>query len=141
MAFPGKYARARPGAASGLRMDDQIEREVARKLAEHYARQEARERAINARGSRWRTELARRQDAQAERQAQREHRCGAKTRAGHSCQRRGIGAGGRCRNHGGMSTGPRTEEGRRRIADAQRRRWALRKNSALYEQSEPTFGA
>ena len=30
----------------------------------------------------------------------------------------------RCPNHGGMSTGPKTAEGRRRIAEAQRRRWA-----------------
>ena len=29
----------------------------------------------------------------------------------------------RCRFHGGLSTGPRTAEGRARIAEAQRRRW------------------
>jgi ABC transporter substrate binding protein len=29
----------------------------------------------------------------------------------------------RCRFHGGMSTGPKTEAGRARIAEAQRRRW------------------
>ena len=29
----------------------------------------------------------------------------------------------RCRFHGGLSTGPRTMEGRARIAEAQRRRW------------------
>lgn len=29
----------------------------------------------------------------------------------------------RCRMHGGLSTGPRTEEGRRRCAEAARRRW------------------
>jgi hypothetical protein len=29
----------------------------------------------------------------------------------------------RCRLHGGLSTGPRTEAGRARIAEAQRRRW------------------
>jgi hypothetical protein len=53
--------------------------------------------------------------------------CGAKTRAGHACRRKGSGRGGRCPNHGGRSTGPRTEEGRARIAEAQRRRWAARK--------------
>ena len=50
--------------------------------------------------------------------------CGAKTRAGHPCQRKGAGRGGRCRNHGGARTGPRTPEGRQRIAEAQRRRWS-----------------
>jgi len=29
----------------------------------------------------------------------------------------------RCRFHGGLSTGPKTSEGRARIAEAQRRRW------------------
>lgn len=29
----------------------------------------------------------------------------------------------RCRFHGGLSTGPKTQEGRERIAAAQRRRW------------------
>ena len=50
--------------------------------------------------------------------------CGARTRNGAACKRKGSGKGGRCRNHGGCSTGPRTDEGRLRIADAQRRRWA-----------------
>jgi hypothetical protein len=49
--------------------------------------------------------------------------CGAKTRAGHPCRRKGTGKGGRCLNHGGRSTGPRTIEGRWRIARAQRDRW------------------
>lgn len=50
--------------------------------------------------------------------------CGAKTRAGHPCRNRAIFESGRCKNHGGMSTGPRTPEGRERIAEAQRQRWA-----------------
>jgi hypothetical protein len=41
-------------------------------------------------------------------------RCGAKTRKGTPCQAQGNGRGGRCRNHGGMSTGARTPEGRER---------------------------
>ncbi len=40
-------------------------------------------------------------------------RCGAKTRRGTPCQRKAL-QNRRCRNHGGMSTGPRTPEGRRR---------------------------
>jgi hypothetical protein len=33
--------------------------------------------------------------------------CGAKTRAGTPCKRRDLYASGRCKLHGGMSTGPR----------------------------------
>lgn len=33
--------------------------------------------------------------------------CGAKTRAGTPCKRRDLYASGRCRLHGGLSTGPR----------------------------------
>ncbi|MFC4254409.1 HGGxSTG domain-containing protein [Croceibacterium xixiisoli] len=39
--------------------------------------------------------------------------CGAKTRAGTLCQRRDIYRSGRCRLHGGLSTGPRTAKGKR----------------------------
>lgn len=49
-------------------------------------------------------------------------RCGAKTRRSGPCCAKAM-ANGRCRNHGGCSTGPRTPEGRQRIADAQRKRW------------------
>lgn len=42
--------------------------------------------------------------------------CGAKTRAGTLCQRRDLLRGGRCRLHGGLSTGPKTLEGKRRSA-------------------------
>ena len=45
-------------------------------------------------------------------------RCLAKTRRGSSCQKAAIAGKGRCRLHGGASTGPRTEEGRSRIAAA-----------------------
>ena len=45
-------------------------------------------------------------------------RCGAKTRKGTSCQRPANKRNGRCRVHGGASTGPRTEEGRTRISKA-----------------------
>lgn len=50
-------------------------------------------------------------------------RCGAKTRHGGACQRKAL-ANGRCRNHGGLSSGPKSPSGRHRIAEAQRRRWA-----------------
>lgn len=60
-------------------------------------------------------------------------RCGARTRAGHPCKAPALwiaGAAGprngRCRMHGGLSTGPRTPEGRQRCADAARRAMATR---------------
>lgn len=53
-------------------------------------------------------------------------RCGARTRAGAPCQCRIVPGKRRCRMHGGLSTGPRTEDGKARISAAQRRRWATR---------------
>lgn len=34
-------------------------------------------------------------------------RCGARTRAGTPCKRRDLYSSGRCRLHGGLSTGPK----------------------------------
>jgi len=51
-------------------------------------------------------------------------RCGAKTRKGTACRNMSEPGKRRCKFHGGLSTGPRTPEGRARIAEAQRRRWA-----------------
>ena len=52
-------------------------------------------------------------------------KCGAKTRAGGRCDAPPVTPwASRCRLHGGMSTGPKTAEGRCRIAEAQRLRWA-----------------
>ena len=42
-------------------------------------------------------------------------RCGAKTRRGTLCQRPGTKRNGRCKLHGGRSTGPRTAEGLARL--------------------------
>ena len=50
-------------------------------------------------------------------------RCCAKTRAGAPCIMRVVPGKRRCRFHGGLSTGPRTVQGKARIAEAQRRRW------------------
>jgi hypothetical protein len=46
-------------------------------------------------------------------------RCGAKTRRGKACQAPAM-PNGRCRMHGGASTGPRTAEG---LARSKRARW------------------
>ena len=43
---------------------------------------------------------------------------GAKTRSGVACKRSGNTTSGCCHLHGGKSTGPRTDEGRARIAAA-----------------------
>ncbi|WP_323031555.1 HGGxSTG domain-containing protein [Brachymonas denitrificans] len=42
--------------------------------------------------------------------------CGAKTRAGTPCKLTSIYASGRCKLHGGLSTGPKTPEGRAQSA-------------------------
>tara|TARA_R110000868_G_scaffold380784_4_gene647026 strand:+ start:20544 stop:20810 length:267 start_codon:yes stop_codon:yes gene_type:complete len=43
--------------------------------------------------------------------------CGAKARSGHPCKGFAM-KNGRCKFHGGMSTGPKTDEGKQRISDA-----------------------
>lgn len=53
-------------------------------------------------------------------------RCGAKNRQGSPCKLPVEPGMRRCRFHGGASTGPKTAEGRARIAEAQRKRWAKR---------------
>ena len=45
-------------------------------------------------------------------------RCLAKTRKGTACQKPPLRGKTRCRLHGGLSSGPRTAEGRARIAQA-----------------------
>lgn len=42
--------------------------------------------------------------------------CGAKTRAGTPCKRRDLYENGRCRLHGGLSTGPKTKAGKKKSA-------------------------
>ena len=51
-------------------------------------------------------------------------KCGAYARTtGNPCQAKAL-ANGKCKNHGGMSTGPKTPEGRKAIAQATRQRMA-----------------
>lgn len=51
-------------------------------------------------------------------------KCGALTRKGTPCRCKPLPGKKRCKFHGGVSTGPKTLEGRERIAEAQRRRWS-----------------
>ncbi len=79
--------------------------------------QEAMERRVEA-------ELQRLRQAEERRKATERVNCGARTRTGRPCRAKSEPGKQRCRFHGGMSTGPRTDAGRQRIAEAQRRRWA-----------------
>jgi hypothetical protein len=48
--------------------------------------------------------------------------CGAATRSGGVCKNPALLPAGRCRMHGGRSTGPTSVEGKARVAAAARRR-------------------
>jgi len=65
-------------------------------------------------------------------------RCGAKTRKGTPCRCRGFGRGGRCKLHGGMSTGPKTAEGLKRTVAALQAGWE-RWNAARQEAKRGRF--
>ncbi|OXE37433.1 MAG: hypothetical protein CGW95_01605 [Phenylobacterium zucineum] len=51
-------------------------------------------------------------------------RCGAKTRSGRPCKRADLFPSGRCRLHGGLSTGAKTEAGKAQARINLGRRWA-----------------
>jgi len=64
--------------------------------------------------------------------------CGAKTRAGAPCQAKPLRSG-RCKDHGGLSTGPSTEEGRARVSAAMRARHVERRKHK--QRIDPTTEA
>ena len=67
--------------------------------------------------------------------------CGALTRAGHPCRRKVVPTRDRCRLHGGFSTGPQTAEGRARLREAMRARWARwRAGDGARPGARPTEG-
>lgn len=51
--------------------------------------------------------------------------CNARTKSGHPCRALGL-ANGRCKWHGGMSTGPKTPEGKAAVAQNFRARRKLK---------------
>ena len=55
--------------------------------------------------------------------------CGAKTRKEPPCLARVVAGAARCRLHGGLSTGPKTADGRARICESNRRRAELRRSA------------
>ena len=60
-------------------------------------------------------------------------KCGAYARStGNPCQAKAL-ANGRCGRHGGMSSGPKTPEGRKAIAEATRQRMALGQRKRVFE--------
>lgn len=64
--------------------------------------------------------------------------CGARTRVGRPC-RAPARDNGRCRMHGGLSTGPKTAEGRERIRQAQLLRWARLRAASGSEAPAPAL--
>jgi hypothetical protein len=62
-------------------------------------------------------------------------RCNAQTRSGNSCKLRVVPGKCRCRLHGGLSTGPKTPEGKARIAAANRLRWETRRQQLNVQTS------
>ena len=51
-------------------------------------------------------------------------KCGALIRIGAMCANRVIPGKTKCHMHGGKSTGPKTDRGKAKIANAQKQRWA-----------------
>ena len=59
--------------------------------------------------------------------------CGAYARStGKPCQAKAL-PNGRCKNHGGMSTGPKTPAGRKAIAEATRQRMVMGQRKRVLE--------
>lgn len=85
------------------------------------ARPDPIEAQVEAAMAQWR---ARRAERLAREAAKRRVKCGAKTRKGSPCRNESEPGKRRCKFHGGKSTGARTPEGRARIVEAQRQRWA-----------------
>ena len=67
-------------------------------------------------------------------------RCGAKTCRGTGCQRPANKKKGRCRLHGGASTGPRTEEGRALISEANMRHGKYTKDKLEKQRMNAAVG-
>ena len=69
-------------------------------------------------------ELVRKSSCKIPRAFKRRFRCGARcVSTQEPCRARALESG-RCKWHGGMSTGPKTAAGKACIAEAQRRRWS-----------------
>ena len=67
-------------------------------------------------------------------------RCLAKTKQGSKCQRPANKRNGRCRLHGGASTGPRTPVGRERISQANMRHGKFTKEKLKEQKTNAAAG-
>ncbi len=97
------------------------------RLLKEIREQLERERAEQQRRDRWREENERIRGRHVTPKSERP-KCGARCRDGHQCQAPVVWDAewdepwnGRCRMHGGLSTGPTTEDGKRRALEAARR--------------------
>lgn len=99
--------------------DDQIERYVEFAMQRWRAARDTRRNRSEA----WRARHSKTARAATKQKPSCNRKCGALTRRRTGCIRPPL-ENGRCRNHGGLSTGPKSQDGRARIAAAQRRRWA-----------------
>lgn len=106
--FVTPYARTR---AWGLSWQQRMEAQIEATIAAAMADQRSREAAMKAR---------------------RRIVCGARTRKGGACLNKSEPGKQRCKFHGGKSTGPKTAEGKARIAEAQRMRWAKYRTIACH---------
>ena len=64
--------------------------------------------------------------------------CGARTRRGTACQKPPLAGKTKCRLHGGLSTGPKTAEGKARIAAAQ---WKHGRRSKAFTEARKQIWA
>ncbi|MBL4749765.1 MAG: helix-turn-helix domain-containing protein [Amylibacter sp.] len=76
-------------------------------------------------------ELQRLKEREQDRVANMRVQCRAKTRKGRPCKLMSEAGRKRCKFHGGMSTGPKTAQGKARIAEAQRMRWQRYRDNQL----------
>ena len=60
-------------------------------------------------------------------------RCGAKTRSAGKCKNKSIYRNGRCKFHGGVSTGPKTPEGKDNSALNNQQREVIKPNEQVGE--------
>jgi hypothetical protein len=67
-------------------------------------------------------------------------RCGARAKGGDPCQRPAVARTGRCPNHGGKSTGPRTKDGIARIVAAKTKHGRLTKQKRLEAKAQAKVG-
>ena len=63
--------------------------------------------------------------------------CGTKNRKGLPCQCKLLLKGGRCKFHGRMSAGPRTEEGKKKSIEALRAGWLKWRTKVIKKVSSP----